>query len=318
MHGRFVDAAYRSAKAWIGTYSSRNTGSDQWDEEEWSKLSSERFFADEDAVLVRQEGSFVVYEVSFSRTPDFQKWCLRNVLDGFDPKVDYPAIDQKIFRRTARLFLCTWTDPEEAELRLALGHPPNEGFLSALCVLSDADRLLPLKICWQGSEVDLYDLSGRVEQFLAWSQSVQVPTPKVSSPELPAEVLDLVESARSGQATRHERERLVDQMMSLDRVGFLETIDRLWPWIDWHDAPAGWVDKNDQVADRLWQITTDLEELSRPGVLRLAPWKTALGQPKSLEFRVEVCSRDRSTMRDRPIWIRRQVTGAYRVKALPR
>lgn len=319
MHGRFVDAAYRSAKAWAGDWNSPSP--EVWDEQIWARMQAEDpVIQDDEAVLVHQAGSFDVFEVDFtltrsfddewSRTRSLEDWCMRNFLDGFDPKSVYPSIDSRRFRRTAHLFVCTWVDREEADLLSALGQPHCDGFLAALSVLCDTDRLLPLKIQWVGRNIDELELSRRVEQFLAWSQTVQARPPKVPCPVLPPDVLDLIEVSRSGAATLSEKERLVERMMQLDRVSFLETVDRLWPWVVWHNAPAAWVDKNDQICDRLWQIITELDELSRPGVLRLAPWKTGLGQPKDIEFQVGSATRLRGNYR---VVVRRTFSGTYRV-----
>lgn len=315
--GDVVEAAYRAANAWIGDHSFRPHHQDDFDAALWEQGHGEsRVVERSSAVLLRAEPGFEAYEVALTRGTD---QLLGNAFGRarIDPKRYYPPIDERTWAKTARLFVFLGGDEDEASIRQAMGMPGRDGYLAVLAVLSDTDRLLPLKILWRGrqlpkpsravrpsqDEIRLVPLDGtdgtdgrptsddlveRTRRALSFVQTTRT-NPRVPAPLLPPEVLDSIEVVRGEgeRISRQSRAVFVRQLLDLDRVGFLEALDRVWPWIQ--AGPAGWLDNDDEVNDRLWDLLIDMKEEGTDisEKLRLAPWKTALGQPKGLALLVD-------------------------------
>lgn len=307
MHGSFVETAYRCAQAWVGLHDWVRVGSPHYyDHRVWEDQGNEVVVGNEDAVLVHQEKDFEVYEVRRSEA------ILSNLFRHLpvDPKQWYPQIDKRTVDKTFRFLVFLFGDRDEMDLRSNLGEPPVDGYLAGLFVLSDADRFLPVLLQWRGRQLDRVELSGRVEKAVSFAQNAIV-EPKVPAPSLPPDILDGIVLARSGamQRDRLERRRFVEGLLLLDRTSFLEALGRLLPWIE--EGEAGWLDKDDEVSDRLWKILEEIPDMKAK--MRLAPWKTGLGQPKSLRLKVNQDSTGPLSHFDRSIELTRTEYGPYRL-----
>lgn len=279
MHGSIVDTALRSAEAWIGNHDwSRLGAPDHYDHRVWGEDRPE-VLTPSDAVLVHAEPGLEVYDVRY--VDPIVSRLFHQVTT--DPKEWYPTIDKRTAQRAIHPIVFLFGDRDEMDLRSSIGEPPVDGYLVGLFVIASDDRLLPVQLQWRGRQLDRLELSSRVGKALSYIQNVRT-DPKVPAPVLPPEVLDsMVEARTRGTNLGHrERTRFVQQLMVLDRTSFLEVLGRMFPWID--EGEVGWLDKDDQVADRLWDILGENGPLRSK--MRLAPWKTGLGEPKGLRCRV--------------------------------
>jgi hypothetical protein len=305
--GSRVSQIRRSALAWVGDWTSKkNLSPSEWDPRIWEMMATDSF-SPESSVLAHQGHGFEVHQMRWS-PDDARKLFGKDVFQQI--RDQYPSIDQRVAKKSVFLFVFAWGDPEDMELKNIMDIPISDGYLVIASVLSDTDRLLPLLIHWSGAPID--DLSDRVNQAISWMQNV-VTSPKVPAPILPYQTIDYIESARSGNIERSQQTKVVSDFISLDRSSFLELCDRLWPWIQDPNGPAGWLDKDSRFADHLWDILGEVSELERPGVLRLAPWKTGLGQPKGLKELVSEDTRDHSRSR---VFFERTVHGSSRAGVL--
>lgn len=197
----------------------------------------------------------------------------------------YPRnlIKKKSSLKSVFPFIFFWGTEEERELAGLLDQPVVDGCLLVLSVLSDSDRLLPAYFQWIGKKLSSEELSDRVSEAISWLQNVPT-NPKVPAPSLPGELLDLMELSRAEGEGFSDRQDLSSSLCSLDRTSFLEAMDRLYPWMV-NDGPLSWLKDNPPVADRLWDILNEFPDL-KDGSLRVAPWKTGLGSPKSIRVRM--------------------------------
>ncbi len=288
MHGNFVDIAISSAKAWVGTWRSRkDRDRDQYDGSVWREERSYDHLPvvlPEEASLLYEEPDFDMYEMARD-VRVLHALAPMHESDYFDPKKRYPQLDDKTAAATTKVLLFLFGDRELRDIQWALDQPPVDGYLVGLFVLCGQDQLYPLVLHWRGKKLEPEELVGRVRR--AVDTTSRLPTnPKVPSPVVPEEVLgllrDSVERSSRSYVDRALKNSLVNSLLSLDRTNFLEALDRAVPWIE--NGELGWLDKDDEVSDKLWQILLEVPAMA--GKLCLAPWKTALGLPRNLVVRV--------------------------------
>lgn len=211
-----------------------------------------------------------------------------------------------------RLLVIIFRDGME-EMREMLGSPPWDGYLVMNVVLADTDRLIPIGGEWVGKALERHEADDKIDRALGAIRSIGVDV-KVPAPSLPGYLLDLIDEARAGGMSTWRRDELTNELVALDRIEFLEAMDRLLPWIsgqssDRGEATASWIDKNDKIADKLWTIKRENPKLVTR--MRLAPWKTGLGNPtmQNIDVRAVIQTQDST----RANWIQRsrRPTGGY-------
>lgn len=195
------------------------------------------------------------------------------------PSFDFPAWS-KNKKDSVRCYLFFFTNQDEVDLLTAIGSLPSEGFLSVLACLSDSDRVLPICARWEGAHVSPVVL-GEYAVFARDFLSSLSPQPEVPAPRFDSNLERLIIEARKGERPPE----LVPSLLGLDDLHFVEAIDRLYPWISDPEGPAAWVDKNDPIADKLWDIVQNSSHLSQED-LRNCSWKTGMGQWGSLNVRI--------------------------------
>lgn len=313
MHGSLVEAAVRSANAWAGAPYSRSSASrERYDSEIWERERQEEpKWAPEDAVLFYEEPDFDVYDVGWEEKL-LSELAPRTNRDDFDPKKTYPGLDPKKAASALKLLVFVYGDREERDLKSALGEPPVDGYLVGLFALCGTDKLSPVALHWRGRGLEKEELSERVQR--AVDAASRLPTyPKVPAAPVPGSLVQLIEKivGQGGVRGRMDEANLVEGLLSLDRASFLEALDGMIPWIN--SGELGWVDKNDEVADRLWNILGEFPKMSG-GKLILAPWKTGLGTPKASAVRIDQDTSNDVPWKARVVYLTRKSPGTYQIK----
>lgn len=315
MHGPLVEAAIRSANAWVGD-SRRRDSSDRYDENVWARESQEDPAWDpEEAVLLYEEPDFDIYEVIgniHSRPWEesfIHELAPRMNKEVFNPKTFYPNAGSKKEISGAKILMFVFGDRDERDLKSALGEPPVDGYLLGLFVLSGPDRLIPLSLYWRGRELNKQELSERIQKAIEVTSRLPM-HPKVPAPALPPDLEEEIKRAIDQSARRRDHE-LAERLLELDRSTFLEALDRMIPWID--DGQLAWIDKDDDIADRLWKILCEFPKMSG-GKLKTAPWKTGFGTPRRMYFRVDQDSNGSLAWGEKSVMVHRTPQGTYQVR----
>lgn len=213
----------------------------------------------------------------------FRLFSYRTIEDALSEQYPRNLIKKKSVLKNVFPFVFFWGTAEERELASLLDQPVVDGCLVILSVLADSDRLLPAFVQWVGKKLPVEDLAARVSEALSWLQNVPM-SPKVPAPSLPGELLDLMELARAEGDGFSEKRELSSLLCSLDRTSFLEALDRLYPWMT-DSGSVSWLKDDSAVADKLWNVLNEFPDL-KDGALRMAPWKTGLGSPRSVRIRL--------------------------------
>lgn len=192
----------------------------------------------------------------------------------------YPLLSLDAAVKAVRVFVCfSSPGPEEIDLLLVLDSPPVRHWTIFVAVLSGDDRLCPLHVEFRGQSVDLETATRLIQSSLDWLSGVQV-DPPVPAPALAWE--HLLERAREG----HQDDSLVDRLMDASSSDFLESIDRLYPWM--YHGHCAHINEDVRIVERIEFLQSQIPVLAERGSLRSSPWKTGLGEPRWLSLPVLV------------------------------
>jgi hypothetical protein len=280
-----------SAMAWRGSY--RWSDPDSWDDEEWTRLQrTESSWGDGQAALILQDGDLHIAKVDRERLGT----VFYDVREGMDPVRFYGSSSADIRKHWHTLV--AWSEDETSEVNELLGVPSIDGFLIVQTVFAQDDELVPVFACWFGRKISNEEASIRLRRVLDTIGSMEI-RPKKPAPQLPEDLLLLIEEGRSGDLDRTERKTLVEHLLELDRASFLEALDRMAPWMLGRadETPLGWLNQNTEIADRLWRIKEEIPTLE--GKMRLAPWKSGMGNPMLMELHLKIMGRDSPTLKRR-------------------
>lgn len=181
-------------------------------------------------------------------------------------------------------FILLYPVTEQEEALKMMGQPFIDHYVVLSVLLVDDDTYTPIGAAWVGREATMDDLNQLRQIVPQVAAELDKDLDKSTrgfqtAPTIEPHTLELMETFKDHELSRHERRNLVEALQKLPDISFMEALGRLMPWA-W--AQNQWIATESSLAHRAYDLKEQMPVKDRKQIRR-APWKTSWTLPAPFE-----------------------------------